>query len=43
MSKLAKVTMVENRTVMAMMFFIIGKVMCHSFCQSFAPSFVAAS
>src|SRR5665213_3571537 len=43
MSKLAKVTMSENSTVMAMMLCIIGSVMCMNFCQALAPSISAAS
>src|ERR1043165_9490772 len=43
MSKFAKVTMVENSTVIAMMFRIIGNVTYQIFCHQFAPSICAAS
>src|SRR4029079_19633018 len=43
MSKLAKVTISENSTVMAMILRIIGSVMCTNFCQALAPSMSAAS
>src|SRR5262249_40511546 len=43
MSKLAKVTISENNTVMAMMLRIIGRVMCTNRCHAFAPSIAAAS
>src|SRR5262252_6693675 len=43
MSKLAKVTMSENSTVMAMMLRIIGKVTWINCCQALAPSILAAS
>src|SRR5205814_5124915 len=43
MSKLAKVTMSENSTVMAMMLRIIGSVTYQIFCHQFAPSIAAAS
>src|SRR5262249_33690978 len=43
MSKLAKVTMSENKAVMAMMFRIIGSVMYHMRCHQLAPSMAAAS
>ena len=41
MSKLAKVTMSENRTVIEMMFRIIGRVTYHSRCHQLAPSIAA--
>src|SRR4029077_297115 len=43
MSKLAKVTISENSTVMAMMLRIIGRGMWMNFCQALAPSIAAAS
>src|SRR5262249_61381837 len=43
MSKLAKVTMVENSIVMAMMLRIVGSVMWTKRCQALAPSMAAAS
>ena len=43
MSKLAKVTISENSTVIAMMLRIIGSVMYQSFCHQLAPSMAAAS
>ncbi len=43
MSKFANVTMSENSTVMAMMFCIIGSVMCRKRCHALAPSISAAS
>ncbi len=43
MSKFAKVTMVENSAVMAMMFRIIGRVMYQMRCHQLAPSMAAAS
>ena len=43
MSKLAKVTISENSTVIAMMLRIIGSVTWTNFCQALAPSIDAAS
>ena len=43
MSKLAKVTIVENSAVMAMMLRIIGKVTYQIRCHQAAPSIDAAS
>jgi hypothetical protein len=43
MSKLAKVTIRLNITVMAMMLRIIGNVTKNSFWRAFAPSIAAAS
>ena len=43
MSKLAKVTISENSTVMAMMLRIIGRVTNQMRCHQFAPSIAAAS
>ena len=42
-SKLAKVTMVENSAVMAMMLRIIGRVTKRIVCHQVAPSILAAS
>ena len=43
MSKLAKVTMSENSTVIEMMLRIIGSVTYQIFCHQLAPSIAAAS
>src|ERR1051325_1650693 len=43
MSKLAKVTMSENSTVIEMMLRIIGRVTYQIFCHQLAPSMAAAS
>ena len=43
MSKSAKVVIRLNSTVMAMMFFIIGRVTWNSFWRALAPSMAAAS
>ena len=42
-SKLANVTIIENNTVIEMIFLIIGMVTCINFCQALAPSIEAAS
>ena len=43
MSKLAKVTISENSTVIEMMLRIIGRVTYQIFCHQLAPSIAAAS
>jgi hypothetical protein len=43
MSKLAKVTISENSTVIEMMLRIIGRVTYQIFCHQLAPSMAAAS